>query len=220
MVGALLVVQLAGLIVPFVLLLPLTTGTQGYLAGAAAASFRITLAVFLLLANCALTVAISVTVFRPFRQRSEALALWLLAAAVIMLVLQAVDNVHVLSMLSLSRRYATQGGSEGLLLVAESVASTRRWAHLTELLAIDAWILLFYVALLRLALVPRAIAAFGLLTVVLHLTGIPLRGFLGYGPVTTMGMAMGLSHLVSAGWLLARGFDEANTRDSRSAARS
>ena len=44
-IGVLLVVQLAGLIVPFVLLHPLTTGSQDYLANAAAASFQIKLAV-------------------------------------------------------------------------------------------------------------------------------------------------------------------------------
>ena len=39
-IGGLLLVQLAGLIVPFVLLLPLTTGTRDFLVNAAGALFK------------------------------------------------------------------------------------------------------------------------------------------------------------------------------------
>jgi len=52
------------------------------------------------------------------------------------------------------------------------------------------------------------LAAFGLITVVLHFTGIPLPLFLGYGSVTLMGATMALSHLTLAVWLVTRGFGE------------
>ena len=87
-IGMLLFLQLAGLIVPFVLLLPLTTGPQHYLANAAGISFQIKTAVLLLFANCALTIGITIAGFRVFRQYSEELPLWLLAASVIMFVLR------------------------------------------------------------------------------------------------------------------------------------
>ncbi len=80
--------------------------------------------------------------------------------------------------------------------------------HFTELLLIDSWIFLLYSVLYRFALVPRALAVFGLLTVMLHFTGIPLRGFLGYSLVTMMGVPMGLSHLALALWMMVRGFVE------------
>lgn len=208
-IGLLLFVQLAGLIVPFVLLRPLTTDPQNYLANAAGYSFQIKVAVFLLFANCALTIGITIAAFRVFRQYSEATTLWLFAASVIMFLLQAVDNVHLLSMLSLSRQYATAGGPVELFqTLAAAVGSTRRWAHFTELLVIDCWIFLLYSVLYRFRLVPRSLAAFGLITVVLHFTGIPLPGFLGYGIVTLMGVPMALSHTVLAVWLLTRGFEE------------
>jgi hypothetical protein len=208
-IGILLFVQLTGLIVPFVLLHPLTTGPQNYLANAAGASFQIKLAVFLLFANCALTIAIAITAFRVFRQYSEALALLLLAVSVIMFLLQAVDNVHILSMLSLSQQYAQAGGSDELFqTLAAVVGSTRRWAHYSELLVIDAWIFVLYSILYRFRLVPRALVAFRLLTVMLHFTGIPLPGFLGYSIVTLMGVPMALSHIVLALWMIAKGFKE------------
>ena len=208
-IGLLLFVQLAGLILPFVLLHPLTGGAQDYLANAAASSFQIKVAVFLLFANCALTIGISIAAFKVFRQYSEAMALLLVAASVIMFSMQAVDNAHVLSMLSLSQQYAEAGGPVELFQsLAVVVGSTRRWVHYTELLAIDCWIFLLYSFLYRFRLVPRALAAFGLLTVMLHFTGIPLRGFLGFSIVTLMGVPMAASHLALALWLIVKDFRE------------
>ncbi len=207
LVGVLLLIQLAGLIVPFVLLTPLTRGPASSLANAAAAGGQIKLAVLLLLANCALTIGIGIAAFRVVREHSETLALWLVVVSVIMFLLQAVDNVHVLSMLSLSQQYAQAGGpAEPFQAIAAVTGATRRWAHVTELLAIDAWFFLLFSILFRFSLVPRAVAALALVTVVLHFTGVPVRMFLGYGPVTPMAASMALGEIAVGGWLLARGF--------------
>jgi hypothetical protein len=206
-VAVLLLLQLVGLILPFVLLLPMTTGPRGYLTNGATVSSQVTLAAFLLLANCGLTIGISISVFRVLRQYSESAALWLLALSVTMFSAQAVDNIHVLAMVSLSQQYALASGPDATFMaLAGAVGATRRWAHLSELVLIDCWIFLFYGALYRFALVSRAVAAFGLATVVLHFIGIPLRGFFGYGAVAPMGMPMAVSHVTLAIWLLARGF--------------
>ena len=207
LIGVLLVIQLAGLIVPFVLLHPVTT--SDYLANTAAASLQIKVAIFLLFANCALTIGIAIAAWRIVREYSEAMALWLVAASVIMFTLQAVDNAHILSMLSLSQQYIQAGSPDELFhTLAAAVGSTRRWVHFAELLAIDCWIFLLYRVLYRFALVPRGLAIFGLLTVVLHFTGIPLRGFMGYSLVTPMGVPMAFSHLSVAVWLMVKGFPE------------
>jgi hypothetical protein len=208
-VGVLLFLQLAGLIVPFVLLLPLTVPPRDYLANAAEASFQIKVAALLLFATCALTIGISIAAFRVFSRYSQAAALWLLAVGVIMFIQQAVDNVHLLSMLSLSQHYGQTGGPDQLFLsLATVVGSTRRWAHITELLVIDCWILSFYSALYRFALVPRLVAIFGLITVLLHFAGIPARSFAGYSAIGAMGVPMALSHITLSLWLVAKGFDD------------
>lgn len=67
---------------------------------------------------------------------------------------------------------------------------------------------MFYSLLYRFAVVPRALAAFGLLTVMLHFTGIVLPLFLGYRSVTLMGATMALSHTALALWLMVKGFKE------------
>jgi uncharacterized protein DUF4386 len=208
-IGILLFVQLAGLIVPFVLLHPLTRGSRDFLANAVASSFQIKVAVFLLFANCALTIGIAIVALPVFRQYSDQMALLLVAVGVIMFSLQAVDNAHVLSMLSLSQQYTQAGGPDELFqTLAVVVGSTRRWAHYSELLVIDCWILLLYCLLYRFALVPRVLAAFGLITVLLHFSGIPLPLFLGYRSVMQMGMPMALSHSALALWMMAKGFKE------------
>jgi len=206
-VGLLVLVQLAGLIVPFVLLLPLTRGPESYLLHAAAAGGAIKLAVLLLLVNGALTIGIGIATYPVVRQHSEALALWLVSVGVIMFLLQAVDNVQVLSMLSLSRQYLEAGSpTEPFQAIAATLGATRRWAHLSELLAIDAWFLLFFGILFRYALVPRAVAALALATVLLHFAGVPARMFLGLGPVTPMAASMALGEIAVGGWLVAKGW--------------
>jgi hypothetical protein len=208
-IGVLLLAQLAGLIVPFVLLHPLTVDTSALLAGAAEAALQIKVAVLLLLANCVLTIVISFAAFPVLRQHGATMALLLVAASVIMFSLQAVDNAHLLSMLSLSQQYTQAGGEEQLFLgLVEAVRSTRRWVHYTELLAIDGWIFALFSALYRFALVPRALAAFGLITAMLHFTGITVPLFLGHPGVTLMGASMGLGQLALGLWLIIKGLGE------------
>jgi hypothetical protein len=204
-IGILLIVQLAGLIVPFVLLHPMTTAD--FLSNAAGSYSQIKVAVFLLFANCALTIGISVAAFPVFREHSPAAAVLLVALSAIMFALQAVDNAHLMSMLSLSQQYVEAGGQGELFqALSAAVRSTRRWVHYSELLAIDAWIFLLHGLLYRFRLVPRALAAFGLFTVVLHFSGITLPLFLGHPGVTLLGVPMAFGHIALAMWLIVKGF--------------
>lgn len=209
LVGGLLILQLSGFIVPFVLLHPMNSA--GFLSAAAPVSFQIKLAVFWLFANCALTVGISIAVLPLFKGSGERLVLLLLTVSAIMLVLQAVDNVHLMSMLSLSHRYLEATNQNELYhALAEFARSTRRWAHFPELIAIDVWIITLYAILFRSSIVPRLIAGIGLVTVAIHFVAIPLPLVLGFSGVTPLGALMGVWHLVLGGWLIARGFTEGN----------
>ena len=138
------------------------------------------------------------------------MALWFVALSIVWLLMQAVDNVHILSMLSLSQQYVQGGTSNAELLGAlgTMARSTRRWAHYTELLVIDTWFFVFYSLLFRFALVPRVLAGFGLIMVVVHTTGIALPVFLGYSIVPPMAYSLALSYLALGGWLVVKGFRE------------
>src|SRR5438105_1997248 len=158
LIGALLFVQLAGLTVPFILLMPITTST--FLEIAAGISFQIKVAVFHLFANGALTIGIGVSAFPVIRAYSMRWALWFLAFSVIWFVMQAVDNAHILSMLSLSQQYNEGAASNAELFqtLGAVVRRTRVWVHYTELLVIDTWFFIFYCLLFRFTLVPRLLA--------------------------------------------------------------
>lgn len=207
-IGMLLFVQLVGLILPFILLMPITTA--GFLENAAGLAFQIRVAVLLLFANGALTIGIAIAAFPVLRESGYKMALWFLAFSVIWFSMQAVDNAHILSMLSLSQRYAEGGASNAELFGALGALarSSRRWAHYTELLVIETWFFVFYGLLFRLSLVPRPLAGFGLIMVIVHAAGITWPMFIGYSSVPPLGVSLALSHLALGSWLVAKGFDE------------
>lgn len=201
--GTLLLVQLAGLIVPFVLLLPLG---RDFLTTAAPAARSIRAAVILLFANGGLTIGLSLVVGRILRGGSATGPLWLVAAAVMMCVLQTVDNAFVLSMLTVSDRFASVTAPDETLRVAgDAIRTIRQWMHTMAILAIDVWLASFYVLLHRRGAVPRVLTAFGLGTTGLHSAGIPIRSLFGHGPLATLGMPMALGHLALAIWLIVNG---------------
>jgi hypothetical protein len=201
--AVLLVIQLAGFIVPFVLLLPLG---RDFLVTAAPAAAAIRTAVILLFANGGLTIVLSLFAATRLRGGGDMGPLWLVAAGVIMCLLQAVDNAYVLSMLAVSDRFVNATPPDEALRVAGgAIRVVRQWTHTIAILAIDVWIASWYVLLHRRRAVPRALTAFGLITMGLHAVGIPFRSVLGYTPLAPLGMPMALSHLALATWLLASG---------------
>lgn len=205
--GLLLLVQLAGLIIPFVMLKVLYA-PPGFLESAAQSDPQVRWALMLLLANGALATGISIHA-SPFLQASGAgLARWLVVTGVAWLILQAMDNTQVLAMLSLSERYAAAAGAQRELFdaVGALASSTRRTAHYTVLLAIGTWMMLFYSALWRARLVPRAIVALGVLAAALHLGGVSLPALLGLPRMMQVAPGLAVSHGALIVWLLATGF--------------
>ena len=210
LVGVLLLLHLAmGLIVPFVMLQPLIS-PPGFLASAAGVANQTRTAVLLLFVGSALAIAIASAGGRVFRQCSSPMALWLIALAVASFALQAVDNAHILSMLSLSQAYAEAGAAtadvfQALALV---VGAARKWSHYSFLLVVGCWIFLLFSLLYRFRLVPWVLAAFGMLGAVLQIAGVSLRGLLGYPPETRLAMPLAPAYVLVALWLIVKGFDE------------
>ena len=210
LLGALLVVQAAALIlVHGVLLPPAIAVPPGFLANAAASSAQVTVAVLLLLVTGALQVGIAITAFPVFRRHSHAMALWFLALGVVTLSAVAVEAIGLRSMLSLSQEYATANAADaGLFQAPAALArSVRNGAHYTYLLVTGGWLFVLYGVLFRFALVPRALAAFGLVAEVLLITGAIVL-LSGQGAVTLLIMPNGLSYLALTPWLMAKGFEE------------
>jgi len=209
LVGMLLLAHLAGgLIVPFVMLHPLVT-PPGFLVSAAGVANQVRAAVLLFFVGSAMAIAVASAGWRVFSQYSSAMALWLVALAVAAFTLQAVDNAHILSMLSLSREYASADAAKAELFegLAVVVGATRKWSHYAFLLTVGWWILSLCTLLYRFRLVPRAIAAFGIIGAVLQIAGVSVRGLLGLPPETRLAMPLAPAYVLLAVWLMVKGFD-------------
>jgi hypothetical protein len=209
--GILLLLQLAaGLMVPFILLRPLTVGSPGFLTAAAENSVQIRSAVFLAFAGAALTVSLGVTALPVFRRYGNATAVGFLVVCALSLTLDVVHNASVMSMLSLSEQYVDGGAADAGLyrVVGAAVASARRWAHYTQLVAIAGWLFIFHTSLLRFGLIPRALAALGVVGVILQFTGVTLLMFLGYSTVGAMAVPLLPIQIAVAVWLMVKGFKE------------
>jgi len=209
-IGMLMLVHLAtGLIVPYVLLLPLQAG---FLQTAAGMSAQVRLSVLLLFVGGAVSVAISVAAWPVVRERSYRLGLWLLALSVVNFTLQILENSHWLSMLSVSQAYAEAGAADAELFQSLGIVvrSAWKWAHYSHILVVVGWLFVLYNLLLRGELVPRALASIGLVATMLHVTGITLPVFLGYRmPFPELfGMPLGLINLALALCLMVKGLKE------------
>ena len=105
-IGVLILAQMVcGALLNFVLLASLF-GAPGFLVNAAPHALQIGLAALIGLAGGGLSVGIAITAFPIFRQHSQAMALWFVALAVAGLSVTAVENMNVMSMLTLSEAYS------------------------------------------------------------------------------------------------------------------
>jgi len=206
-IGLLILAQiLSGGLVNFVLLAPLF-GAPGFLVNAAPHATQIAMAALLGLAAGALAVAIAIIAYPIFRQYSHAMALWFFALAVASFSVSAVENVNLMSMLSLSEEYAKENTSDRDQLfqaLRVVVASPRNWAHLLNLILAGSTTFVMYAVLFRFALIPRALAAFGLAAVVLQIAAVAMPLF-GHSVVFLMLAPLGVSQLILAIWVIAKG---------------
>jgi hypothetical protein len=206
-VGVLILIQMAGgVMVNFVLEAPLF-GAPGFLVNAASHPQQLGLAALLGLVTEALTVAIAVTAFPIFWQHTRSMTLWFVALAVVCLAVAVVENAAVMSMVSLSEAYAKAGAveREQLQTVRVVVASARNWPHFMGRAFDGVVIFVFYAVLRRFALIPRGLAAFGLIAAMLQVTAVSMPLF-GHAVVFPMLAPLGLSQLIVAAWLITKGF--------------
>jgi len=211
-VGVLMLVQMAGsFLVNFVLAAPLF-GAPGFLVDAAPHALQISVSVLMGLATGALALGMAVTAFPVFRRYSQAMAIWFVALAAVSLSAAVVEQTSVMSMLSLSEAYAKASAADRdrFELLRIVVASARNWAHYIGLIVAGATLFVLYAVLYRFALVARMLAAFGLAAVGLQIAAVAMPLF-GHSIVFLMLAPLGVSQLLLALWLIARGFRGADT---------
>ncbi len=149
----------------------------------------------------------AIIAFPVLRRYSGALAIGLVALAAARLAVSALEQINVLSMLRLSEAHTLATAAERVPLEALRgvVAASRNGSHFVGLILSGAWLFVLYAALWRSALVPRALAAFGLVAVAMQIGAVttPLFGqavdFRLLLPLAACQLSLGL-------WLIARGF--------------
>jgi hypothetical protein len=206
-IGLLIIFQMVGgVMVNFVLEAPLF-GAPGFLVNAASHSRQLGVAALLGLISEVVSLGIAVAAFPIFWQRTRRMALWLFALAVVGIAVAVVENAGVMSMVSVSQAYATASAAqrEHLESIRVVVASARNWPHYIARMFDGGMLFVFYAVLYRFALIPRALAGFGLVAVVLQVTAVAMP-LLGHGVVFPMLAPLGLSQLALATWLLTKGF--------------
>lgn len=205
--AALLLVQMAGsAIVNFVLAAPLFE-PAGFLETAAPHATQIALSALLGIALGGVWLGIAVVVFPLVRCQSEPLALILIGLSVVCLATSVVEHMNVMSMLSLSEAYARApvAQHESFQFLRAAVAASRNWAHFTALLLTGSVTFAFYATLLRLSLVPRALALLGIAAALSQIASVAMPYF-GRAVVFPMLAPLGVAHLLLAVWLIAKGF--------------
>jgi uncharacterized protein DUF4386 len=209
MIGILSLLQGAGgFVVNFVLLAPVMTVPPGFLANAAGSALQVRASVLLGLATGAVTLGIAIAAWPVFHPYSQRMALWFVALSVVGYSLLALENIFVLTMLSLSQEYAKASTTHELFeTIGLMVRSARTSAHYTNLLIAGAMVFVLYGVLWRFALVPRALAVFGLAAVMLQIAAV-LMPLFGYRIVFLLIVPLGLSQLALALWLIAKGFED------------
>lgn len=210
--GALILVQgIGGYIVNFGLIAP-ATAPPGFLVNAAPHALRVGMTALLGIFMGTFATAIAITVWPVFKKHSERMALAFLALAIAALALAVVENGRLMSMLSLSQAYAASGVAdpaafEGLRGV---VAAARNWAHFTHLIIGGSTFFVLYATTFRFALIPRAIAAFGMAAVALQMATVSMP-LLGGHVIFPLLAPAGIANLALAVWLLAKGFADTSS---------
>ncbi|MBK8146970.1 MAG: DUF4386 domain-containing protein [Acidobacteria bacterium] len=207
-VGILLLLQMvSALIFPFVLMRAIAGGYPDFLEAAAASGAQIRTGIGLAFAGAALTLFLGIKMFPVLRQHSLGAALWFLGICAISCGLDAAHNSTVMSMLSVSERFANSGGAEAAVYQAWGAvaASMRRSAHVVQLVAIGAWMMTFYISLWRFRLVPRQLSMVGIVGVASQFTGVTAMMFLGYPSLGYLAMPLAPIHAAAAIWLIAKG---------------
>lgn len=206
-VGVLLLLQVAlAILVNFVFTAPLF-GEPGFLINAAPHANQIAQSVVIGLVMGLLGLAIASLLYPIFKQHSPSLALFYFALCTAGFALTVVENTKIMSMLSLSQAYAQAGAGQealyqGLRIV---VKDARNWTHFIGLLVSGVTVFTFYLTTLRFNLIPKVLAAFGLLAALSQLTAIGMPLF-GHEVDFRLIAPLGICEILLGVWLIVKGF--------------
>lgn len=189
-------------IASFVLVGDVFGGPGGFLANAAPHATALATAALLSFALAAVSAGIAVVLWPVLRPQCERMALSLAILGAAGIALAGIEATAMLSMLSLSQAYVAAGAPDEALYqgLRGVVGAQRNWAHLVQLLAGGGMLFAMYTALLRLPLVPRWLAGFGMLAAISQMVAVA-KPLYGGWVVFPMLAPLGVANLLLIGWL-------------------
>ncbi len=208
-IGALLLLEvIAGILLNFVFTAPLF-GEPGFLINAAPHASQIAQSVLIGIAMGLVSLAVASVLYPLFKRDMPSLALFYFALATAGFALTVMENISVMSMLSLSKAYAEAGATQeqlyqGLRIV---VKENRNWTHYISLIVSGATLFAFYLALYRMRLIPRVLAGFGLAACVAQLCAVSMPLF-GHDVDFRLIAPLGIGQIVLSLWLIFKGFKQ------------
>jgi hypothetical protein len=163
------------------------------------------------LVNDVAVVGIAVMLFPILKKHGEAIALGYVGLRVIEAVTLVVSKISILSLIPVSQQYLEAGAPAASYFEAlgASALAARYWASQMQTVFFILGALVLYLILYRSRLVPRFISVWGLIAVA-SLTAANMLGApdptQGFQPATLLYLAIFLSEILLAIWLIARGF--------------
>lgn len=207
LVGALLIVQMAGSAwVNFSLEAPLF-GAPGFLVNAAPHAQQVRLGALFGLAIETLWLGIAIAAWPFVSSSSRRFANGLVAFGAVVLSAAVLESVAVLTMVSLSEAYAgasaaDRGPFEALRVV---VAAERNWAHYVARMLDGAAAVSFFAAMYATRRLPWVLCVPGLIAAPLMIAGVAMPLF-GNAVIFPMLAPLGLVQVIVAAFLLVKGF--------------
>ena len=207
LIGLMMLLSMAAATTGFFVILPPAFAAPGYLVSAAKHASNVQAGAMLVLLPAALMLCIVLAGWRVWHRHGERLPLALLALAGTGLAVTVIEQAMLLAMLSLSQAHAAAAAPQQAMFHAEQVfaGSARYWVHYLALFLSGAASLTLYALLFRSRLLPRALPAFGMAAVTLHLVAILLH-IAGQPFNFTLVAPAGLGQLATGCCLLALGF--------------
>ena len=211
-VGILYILATVTALLALPLYAPILTGPE-YLVNGAAASNQVLLGAMMELILVGSAVGTAVGLFPFVRKANESLALSYLFFRVIEAVVIAVGIVAVLSLLTLSQDFAAAASPDPAAYHAAGTVllAVKDWTFLLGpnlLLGLNT--IIYSYLLYRTGLVPRPLAALGIIGSALILIQGPLQMFGVLQPLSTPVIVMSLPvasfEMILAGWLIVKGF--------------
>ena len=207
LIGVLILLQMVGGgVTNFVLL---AFPAPGFLPNAATHPLQAGSAVLLGLATGAVSAGIAIAASTVFHHFSRSVALCFVVLATVSFALTAVEAAGNLSLLFASQAYTAADAADRHLFetLRPVIAAFRNGTHYVTVLVGGGMIFALYAALFRFALVPRALAAFGLFAAAMQMMAVSMP-ILGGEINFTLLLPLALSQLALALWLIAKGFVE------------